>query len=235
MQLYVRAYDRGHTLRLLKKGVNYQMRETLESAFTLGAAALEGLGVAPERIESIAENLRQQDAARLAAQQAGGLLSAGRDLFVTKAFKPEPEPSRFPSANRRHSTRKPRKRPPIRWIERLHGGNAASGRYSRTLFYWDGNSVRSTFLGRHPGGGRDPYTPAARPMAVSSLASVYGPRPSPGRRDRSTPTQAISRAPPLLVRADADDQVGAGREILLRRALTCLSVTAFTISLRLLM
>ena len=96
VQLYVRAYDRGHTLRLLKKGVTYQMRETLESAFTFGASALEGLGVAPERIESISESLRSRDAARLAAQQAGGLLSAGRDLFVTKAFKPEPEPLTVP-------------------------------------------------------------------------------------------------------------------------------------------
>ncbi|WEK52305.1 MAG: monovalent cation:proton antiporter-2 (CPA2) family protein [Candidatus Kaistia colombiensis] len=100
-QLYVRSYDRGHTLRLLKKGVNYQMRETLESAFTFGAAALEGLGVAQERIADIAENLRSRDAARLAAQQAGGMLSAGRDLFVTKAFKPEPEPLTVPKRESR--------------------------------------------------------------------------------------------------------------------------------------
>ncbi|MBN9024565.1 MAG: cation:proton antiporter [Rhizobiales bacterium] len=101
VQLYVRSYDRGHTLRLLKKGVNYQMRETLESAFTFGAAALEGLGVAPERIADIAENLRTRDAARLAAQQAGGLLSAGRDMFVTKPFKPEPEPLTVPKRESR--------------------------------------------------------------------------------------------------------------------------------------
>ncbi|MCX5579528.1 monovalent cation:proton antiporter-2 (CPA2) family protein [Kaistia terrae] len=101
VQLYVRSYDRGHTLRLLKKGVNYQMRETLESAFTFGAAALDGLGVAPERIADIAENLRTRDAARLAAQQAGGLLSAGRDLFVTQAIKPEPEPLTVPKRESR--------------------------------------------------------------------------------------------------------------------------------------
>ena len=111
VQLYVRAYDRGHTLRLLQKGVTYQMRETLESAFSFGASTLEGLGVAPERIDSITAILRSRDTARLAAQQAGGLLAAGRDLFVTQPIRPEPEPLTVPRRESRALNKSPEPEP----------------------------------------------------------------------------------------------------------------------------
>lgn len=90
VQLYVRSFDRRHTLRLLNKGVNYQIRETLESAFAFGGAALAGLGVDDERIATIESNLRARDADRLATQQAGGMLTAGRDLVVPPTVQPEP-------------------------------------------------------------------------------------------------------------------------------------------------
>ena len=35
-KLFVRAFDRGHALRLINAGVDYQLRETLESALVFG-------------------------------------------------------------------------------------------------------------------------------------------------------------------------------------------------------
>jgi glutathione-regulated potassium-efflux system protein KefB len=90
VQIYVRSFDRRHTLRLLNKGVNYQIRETLESAFSFGAAALAGLGIATERIAEIESTLRERDAERLANQQLGGLLTAGTDIAKSPTVQPEP-------------------------------------------------------------------------------------------------------------------------------------------------
>jgi voltage-gated potassium channel Kch len=90
VQIYVRSFDRRHTLRLLNKGVNYQIRETLESAFSFGAAALAGLGIADERIAEIEASLRARDADRLANQQLGGLLTAGGDIARAPTVQPEP-------------------------------------------------------------------------------------------------------------------------------------------------
>ena len=45
-KLYVRAFDRGHTLRLIAAGVEYQVRETFESALTFGTEVLRGFGFA---------------------------------------------------------------------------------------------------------------------------------------------------------------------------------------------
>ena len=41
-KVYVRSWDRGHTLELLAKGVDYELRETFESALAFGAETLRG-------------------------------------------------------------------------------------------------------------------------------------------------------------------------------------------------
>jgi glutathione-regulated potassium-efflux system protein KefB len=91
-KLYVRSYDRTHTLELIKRGVNFELRETLESALSFGRAALEGLGVDAERAQTIEDDVRRRDLERLALQQAGGLL-VGTDLWLRK---PRPEPLVIP-------------------------------------------------------------------------------------------------------------------------------------------
>lgn len=70
-KLYVRAYDRGHAIELIKKGVDYQVREMFESAMAFGAAALEGLGVSEEAIEEAIQDVRIRDSERLALQAIG--------------------------------------------------------------------------------------------------------------------------------------------------------------------
>jgi voltage-gated potassium channel Kch len=94
LKLYVRSYDRRHTLELIAKGVDFEVRETFESAIEFGRAALEGLGMAHERAVEVAAYVRGRDLERLALQQAEGI-TAGRDLVWARRVQPEPlsEPS----------------------------------------------------------------------------------------------------------------------------------------------
>jgi glutathione-regulated potassium-efflux system protein KefB len=85
----VRAYDRGHTLELLAKGVDYQMRETFESALSFGGAALQALGLDPAVAQATVEDIRSRDKERLTLQQAGGIY-AGLDVLHRPRMTPEP-------------------------------------------------------------------------------------------------------------------------------------------------
>ena len=88
-KLYVRAYDRTHTLSLVKAGVEYQIRETLESAMSFGEQALIGLGVPPEEAAEVTADARKRDEERLELQLSGGLY-AGRSLLRGNISIPTP-------------------------------------------------------------------------------------------------------------------------------------------------
>ena len=93
-KLYVRSYDRAHSLELIAKGVDFELRETYESALVLGRKALEALGLDAERAGAIEADVRSRDLARLALQQAEGIM-AGVDLL--RPGRPvEPEPLSLP-------------------------------------------------------------------------------------------------------------------------------------------
>ncbi len=94
-KLYVRSYDRRHSLRLIAKGVDFELRDTFESALVFGRQALEALGLDPERAQAVEDLVRARDLDRLALQQAQGL-SAGLELLQTRLVQPEPlsEPRR---------------------------------------------------------------------------------------------------------------------------------------------
>jgi len=87
--LFVRSYDRRHSLRLIARGVEFEMRETFESAIAFGRRALEGLGLDAERAQAVEDFVRSRDADRLAIQQAQGV-SAGLELLQTRLVQPEP-------------------------------------------------------------------------------------------------------------------------------------------------
>jgi glutathione-regulated potassium-efflux system protein KefB len=89
VKLYVRSFDRRHTLSLLAREVDYEVRETFESAVEFGRAALEGLGMPHERAVEVADYIRQRDLDRLALQQAEGV-TAGRELTFARRVQPEP-------------------------------------------------------------------------------------------------------------------------------------------------
>ena len=88
-KLYVRAYDRTHSLQLIKAGVEYQIRETLYSAMSLGEQALVGLGVPPDEAAELSADARRRDEERLELQLSGGLY-AGRSLLRGNISIPTP-------------------------------------------------------------------------------------------------------------------------------------------------
>jgi glutathione-regulated potassium-efflux system protein KefB len=88
-KLIVRSYDRTHSLHLIKEGVDYQIRETLESAMVFGEEALKALGVPPDEAAEITEDNRRRDAERLELQLSGGMY-AGRTLLRGNISLPTP-------------------------------------------------------------------------------------------------------------------------------------------------
>lgn len=83
-----RAFDREHALELIRAGVDWQVRETVESAFGLAARALELLEPDAGVRAQIMETVRRRDAERLAIQVSGGLYAAP-DLIRNNARTPE--------------------------------------------------------------------------------------------------------------------------------------------------
>ncbi|MBX3596341.1 MAG: monovalent cation:proton antiporter-2 (CPA2) family protein [Rhizobiaceae bacterium] len=91
VQIMARAYDRGVALKLVELGVDYQIRETLESALEFGRETLEALGVEQEEAAEIISEVRRRDIARFEAQIAGGL-QAGRGFMKGNLPQPTPAP-----------------------------------------------------------------------------------------------------------------------------------------------
>jgi len=89
VKLYVRSYDRAHTLSLRARGVDYEIRETFESALLFGQRSLEALGTDEDLASAIAEDVRRRDEERLAIQAAEGI-QAGGETMHTRPVTPEP-------------------------------------------------------------------------------------------------------------------------------------------------
>jgi glutathione-regulated potassium-efflux system protein KefB len=79
-KLMVRSFDREHALVLMKAGVDFQIRETFESAMAFGEAALRALGVPDEEAAAVAVEVRRRDAQRVELEMTGGLI-AGAGLM----------------------------------------------------------------------------------------------------------------------------------------------------------
>ncbi len=90
-KLFVRAYDRGHSIRLVNAGVEYQIRETFESALVFGYQVLIDLGFSGEQARETVDDVRRRDEERFTLQLSGGL-QAGRALMRGNAVTPQPEP-----------------------------------------------------------------------------------------------------------------------------------------------
>ncbi|MCC7346074.1 MAG: cation:proton antiporter, partial [Variibacter sp.] len=136
-QLYVRSYDRAHTLELIGRGVDYELRELYESALVFGGETLLALGVDAEAAQATLADLRQRDRARLVLQQAEGIY-AGMD---TLHRQPKPEP--LSEVRRRARALNPEAGPLIE-------GSAESARPPPAFF---STSLRAAGEAIHPGGG----------------------------------------------------------------------------------
>lgn len=89
--VFARAFDRGTALKLVHAGVQYQLRETLESALTFATEVLQRIGVPfAEAVETV-EEVRRRDAERFSLQLASdGDIRAGSTLFRGNAPVPAP-------------------------------------------------------------------------------------------------------------------------------------------------
>lgn len=76
-----RAFDRQHALKLVELGVDYQMRETFESALAMGREAAIRLGDSPEEADELIRDLRRRDADRFDVEVAGGGVNAGKGMM----------------------------------------------------------------------------------------------------------------------------------------------------------
>jgi len=85
-KLLVRSYDRGHAVELIRAGVDYQIRETVESAYLMGAEGLRALGFSEQDIAAAGEDIRRRDEDRL-SKQVQGVAMSGRDRLL---LIPEP-------------------------------------------------------------------------------------------------------------------------------------------------
>lgn len=63
-KVLVRAYDREHSLHLVKEDVDFQIRETFESALLFGEATLKAAGVSQDDASSITQEIREREKIR---------------------------------------------------------------------------------------------------------------------------------------------------------------------------
>ncbi|MCW5624882.1 MAG: monovalent cation:proton antiporter-2 (CPA2) family protein [Burkholderiales bacterium] len=79
-RLLVRSLDREHSLELVATGVDFQIRETFESAMAFGEAALRALGLEEIEAAEVVAEVRRRDAQRFDLEVVGGIY-AGRSMI----------------------------------------------------------------------------------------------------------------------------------------------------------
>lgn len=113
-EIFARSYDRRHTIELLDKGVDFEMREVYESAIVFGRQALEHLGLEPERAAQVEADMRKRDEVRLTLQRAGGMMAGTDTLFIASGVQPEPlTPVKKPAATISRPQRSPEADPTL--------------------------------------------------------------------------------------------------------------------------
>jgi glutathione-regulated potassium-efflux system protein KefB len=78
--ILARAFDRGHAIDLVHAGVDFQIRETFESAMVFSRETLKALGEDEDVADEVVEEFRDVDRERLALETVGGIY-AGRQLI----------------------------------------------------------------------------------------------------------------------------------------------------------
>lgn len=70
-RVMARAFDRSHGIELMRHGVDFQIRETFESALQFGSEAVTLLGATDEEAAEVLEGVRGRDRQRFERQLAG--------------------------------------------------------------------------------------------------------------------------------------------------------------------
>lgn len=89
-KILVRTWDRTHAREVVTKGVDFQVRETFESAIAFGEACLTAMGVDAEEASAAAVRVRELDQDRFDLELAAGNSDAGREVILGNVTKPEP-------------------------------------------------------------------------------------------------------------------------------------------------
>ena len=89
LKVFARAFDRAAALELIHTNVDYQIRETLESALVFGRATLIELGVPDDEADEVIHEVRRRDDERLDLQVTGDLYS-GTSLLHNNVPVPTP-------------------------------------------------------------------------------------------------------------------------------------------------
>ncbi len=103
-RVIARAYDREHAAELVARNVQFQVRETFESALRFGEAALRVLGYEAEEAADTADQVRRRDAERFELEVAAGDVRAGRTLTFGNAPRAVPTPFTTPRREARALT-----------------------------------------------------------------------------------------------------------------------------------
>jgi glutathione-regulated potassium-efflux system protein KefB len=90
-KIFARSFDRGHSMRLVQAGVDYQLRELFESSLVFSGAVLRELGFSDLQIAETIDDVRERDAERFELQLVGGI-TAGRSLWRNNTSTPQPTP-----------------------------------------------------------------------------------------------------------------------------------------------
>ena len=98
-KLLVRAYDRVHALELVNAGVDYQIRETFESAMKFGRKLLEELGTSMDESQDVEDWIRSMDDERFDIEIANNSTAAGREKMYNNT-RPLPQPTPFTKPKR---------------------------------------------------------------------------------------------------------------------------------------
>lgn len=92
-KLLVRAYDRVSARELIISGVDYQIRETFESAMLMGENTLLEIGVSEDDVTLVSADIRRRDRERMQLDvMAGETTAAARKLMFGNMPQPTPAP-----------------------------------------------------------------------------------------------------------------------------------------------
>ena len=83
VKVMARALDRFHAIELINAGVEFQIRDTFESALILGEKTLVALGNSEEDAHEVIEDVRRRDAERMALEIAGGMYAGRSKIRMT--------------------------------------------------------------------------------------------------------------------------------------------------------
>ena len=81
-QIFVRAFDRRHLMKLDGAPIAGTVREVYESAICMARKAMEALEIDADEIERAEDHYRDIDVRRLQAQSQSGDLHAGDDIMI---------------------------------------------------------------------------------------------------------------------------------------------------------